>query len=584
MSQPSFFHSLVRSVALTLCTIVILVALAVGIQWLRSTQDGKIDKGSWLCLDLYGEVHEYDPPGGPLAMVTGGGALTLQDLLDNLGKAAIDDRIDGVIFQISSSNNAGWAKLEELRLAVDKVQAAGKPVHAWADALDMRSLYLAAGCDKVMMPTGGYITFKGANLQMVYVRGVLDKLGIIPHLHKIKDYKSAAEIIMDKGMSDTARENRQWILDDVWDRVMAALEQERGLPEEKLLELMAYAEFTPTEAQEAGLIDECIYMQDLQARLKGDDERLKTVSHDEYAEVSWKDAGRKEGKDTVAVVHAQGNIGGRENRVDPLMGIMMGHETIVRELQRCRYDDKVKAVVFRIDSGGGESLASDLMAHEVELLAQEKPVVISMVDVAGSGGYYIAYKGTKLVADRMTVTGSIGSINGFFNMRGLYDKIGMTKDGISKGPMAELGTDYRDPTEEEWARHAEAHWISFNEWLADVALKRGWTFEHAETLAHGRVWTGTQALEIGMVDAVGNLDDAIALAAQLAELEADAQPKIVHLPESKGLLESILGDEAGPADPVAAAVRALIYRELRAQVRQTTDFMVNGYPNVVARP
>jgi protease-4 len=344
---------------------------------------------------------------------------------------------------------------------------------------------------------------------------------------------------------------------------------------------MEYAEFTPREAVAAGLIDETIYMQDLAERLKGEkDDMLRTVDHGTYAEVSWEDAGLKTGK-TIAVVHAQGNIGGRENRIDPMMGVMMGHESIVRELQRCRHDDDVEAVVFRVDSGGGESLASDLMSHEVDKLAQVKPVVVSMVDVAASGGYYIAYKGTRIMADPLTVTGSIGSINGFFTMKGFYDKIGFNKDGVAFGPMAELGTDMRDPTDAEWRRHAEAHTINFNQWLQDVADRRGMEFSHSETLAHGRTWTGDQAVANGLIDAVGNLDDAIALAVELAEMDTDKAPKVVHLPEKQGLLQALMGDGPGAGDPVAAAARALFYREVRAQVRETAHFLQYGAANVV---
>jgi len=581
MNREPFFKRLVHSVILSVCTLVIVVALVVGGVYLATKKDTKIEDGSWLVLDLYGEVHEYDPPGGPLGAVMGGDALTLQNMLDNLGKAAVDDRIAGVIFRISSSNNAGFAKLQELRSAVDKVQAAGKPVHAWADALNGKTLYLAAGCDDVMMPAGGYMTFHGWSLSRPYVRAMLDKLGIVPHLHKIKDYKAAAEIIMSTHMSEPAKDNMRWIMDDMWEEIMTTFETERGLGRDRLLELMNYVVFTPTEAQEAGLIDEVLYMQELEERLKGEnDDRLKAVAQADYAKVSWEDVGRK-GGETVAVVHAQGNIGGRENRIDPLMGIMMGHESIVRELQRCRFDDKVKAVVFRIDSGGGESLASDLMAHEVDRLAEVKPVVISMVDVAASGGYYIAYKGTKLMANPNTITGSIGSINGWFNMKGMYDKIGLNKDGVAMGPMAEYGTDMRDPTPQEWTRHAEAHWISFNEWLSDVANERGMTYEEAEKLALGRTWTGRQAVENGLIDAVGNLDDAIALAAELAELDPDRRPKVVHLPEHKGLVASLMGDESGVDDPVATAVRAALYREVRNQARETFRFLQDGAANVV---
>jgi len=580
MSRPSFFHSLVRSVALTLCTLVIVIVLIGGGVYLAMNKGTSVDDGSWLVLDLYGEVTEYDTPGGPLAQVMGGGGLTLQDLLDNLGKAAIDDRIEGVIFHISGSNNAGLAKLQELRQAVDKVQAAGKPVHAWGDALNLRALYLAAGCDRVMMPAGGYLDFRGIAVEVPFIRGVLDKLGIVPHLHRIQDYKSAAEVVTHTEMSDEAREMRTWILNDIWEVVIPTLAGERNLTADQIAAAMAYAEFEPVEAAEFGLIDEVIYWQELEARLKGeDDDLLKTISHEAYAEISWEDAGFK-GGDTVAVVHAQGNIGGRKNRIDPMFGVMMGHESIITELQRCRLDEDVKAVVFRVDSGGGESLASDLMAHEVELLAQVKPVVVSMVDVAASGGYYIAYKATKMMADPISITGSIGSINGFFNMKGFYDKIGFTKDHVERGPMARLGTDMRDPTPEEWERHTEAHYRSFNSWLADVAEKRGMTFEHAQTLAHGRVWTGRQAVANGLIDAVGNLDDAVALAAELAELDQEKPPTVVHLPEKTDLLQSLTGGGPEADSPVAAAVRAVLYRELRTQVRQTLEFAEQGAVNV----
>ena len=203
-----------------------------------------------------------------------------------------------------------------------------------------------------------------------------------------------------------------------------------------------------------------------------------------------------------------------------------------------------------------------------------------MVDVAASGGYYIAYKGTKIMADPLTITGSIGSINGLFNMKGFYDKIGFNKDGVAMGPMAELGTDMREPTAAEWDRLVEAHYISFNEWLADVA-ERGMTFEHAETLAHGRTWTGNQALDNGLIDAVGNLDDAVALAAELAELDLDKQPEVVHLPESRGLLASAPGRRRRPRRPGRGGAARRRHRELRSQVRETAHFVERGAANVV---
>ncbi|MBC8425549.1 S49 family peptidase [bacterium] len=580
MARESFFHDLLRSVALTLLSLVVSLLIVAGAVWLLFGRGPDIEDGSWLVLDLYGEVSEYDPPGGPISELIGGSPLTLQDMIDGLGKAAVDERIAGVILRVSSTHTADLAKLQELRHAVDGVQAAGKPVHAWGDALDLETLFLAAGCDDVAMPGGGYFEIRGMTAQSYHVRAMLDKLGIKPHLHRIKDYKLAAEMITDTKMSGPGREQRTWLLEDIWDVVVPAIAADRGLSVQRVTELMEYAEFEPDEAAESGLIDRVIFWSELEDELRDpEDDVLPLVALADYDEVSWDDL-IDTGEGTVAVIHAEGNIGGRESRVDPVWGLMMGHESVNRELRRCRLDDEVKAVVLRIDSGGGESLASDLMAHEVGRLAAVKPVVVSMVDVAASGGYTLAYQATKLMAGPLTYTGSIGSINMMFNMKGFYDRIGFSKDFVEKGPMAGLGSDYRDPTEAEWERHADAHWKSFDTWLADVAEHRGMSFARAESLAHGRVFTGRQAAANGLIDAVGYLDDAVALAAELAGLDPAAPPRLVHLPESQDLLESFFSDEPGIDTPVAAAVRSTLNRELRREMLGSLDFLERGAVNV----
>ncbi len=578
--MSDFLKKTLVGAASTILSLIIVLAVMAGAFMLATNKGADVEEGSWLVIDLYGEVSEYDPPGGVLAQITGGGGLTLTSMLDAMDKAALDDRIEGVILHLSSSHGAGWAKLQELRNAVARVRAAGKPVHAWGDAMDLSTLYLASACETVGMPAGGYCELKGMHASSMHVRDMLGKLGIEPHLHRIKDYKSAAEMIMESGMTDAAREMRTWMIDEYWDMIVPVTAEDRGMTTDRLVELMEYAEFEPEEAAEAGLIDEVIYWQELEARLKGeDDDLLKTVTLDVYDGVSWEDVGL-DADATVAVVHAQGNIGGRENRVDPFFGMMMGHESIIRELRRCRLDDDVAAVVFRVDSGGGESLASDLISHEVALLAEVKPVVVSMVDVAASGGYMISFRATKMMADPLTVTGSIGSINGFFDVSGLRERIGVNMDHVAKGPMAMLGTDDRAPTAEEWERHADAHWRSFNSWLEDVAEERGMEFAYAETLAHGRVWTGRQAVDNGLIDRTGDLRDAVAWAAELAEIDPDDTVGTVHLPESKDLLATLMSDDAPDAD-VVAALRSAVWSGLRNDVRESGRFLHRGAVNVV---
>jgi protease-4 len=331
---------------------------------------------------------------------------------------------------------------------------------------------------------------------------------------------------------------------------------------------MGHALFTPNEAVDAGLVDRTLYWDQLESRLKGEkDEKLRTVSQSDYAKVDRSKVGLK-GKKKIAVVHAHGLIGGRESRVDPLMGAMMGHETVSAELRRARLDKDVAAVVFRVESNGGEGLASDIISREVAATVAVKPVVVSMIDVAASGGYMISYRASKVVADPMTITGSIGSISGKFNMSGLYDKLGITFDDYEKGPNGLMYSDHRDFTEEERARFEDNHWDGFNEWLYDVSARRGIPIGELEKLAMGRVWTGRQAKENHLIDEVGGFDKALSMAKELAAISADDEVTLVHYPKKKGLLESITSGGAG-----TAAVRWVLYRFIHEDLARSLELL-----------
>jgi protease-4 len=553
-----------------LFSLVVFFAVVVFVAKAYMEDKPEIKDHSFLVIDIYGEILEYPPPSGVMGGMMGGSPETLHRILTNLDKACVDDRIDGVIVKVSASNSAGRAKLEEMRHAIKKVRKAGKPVYAFGDYLDRDAIFLASACDSLFAPPSAYVVFTGMAGGTMHVKRMLDKLGINPNIHKIKDYKSAAEMVTREDMSAEAREMRTWMLDEFWDLQMTAISQDRGISMESMEQLMERALFLAEEARDAGLIDRLLYWQELEEMLKGeDDEELRTVCQCDYDKIKPEKLGLK-GKKKIAVVHAQGMIGGRSSRVDPIFGVMMGHESVSANLRAARKDDDVAAVVFRIDSGGGESLASDLMAHEVELLAGVKPVVVSMVDVAASGGYYIAYTASKIVADPQTVTGSIGSISGKFNMTGLYDKLGITHDYVTKGPMAMFYSDLRDFTDEERERHQKNHWDGFNMWLRDVAEHRGMTFEEAEVLAHGRVWSGRQAKANGLIDEVGGLDTAIELAKELAEIPADEKVTLVHYPKKDtGLLSSILG--GGFSQSVQWAVYKYIHQDMLGTMRDLSS-------------
>jgi protease-4 len=554
----------------TILAIVVTALVAGGIVVSRSDSKKKIDDRSWLVVDLYGAIDEYDPPAGILGAVGGGGE-TLQRVLGNLEKAAVDKRIDGVVMKISGSNGAGRAMLEEMRGAVKKVRGAGKKVHCWSDDMNRNAYYLASACDSIWLAPPANVQFIGMGSGSMHIKGTLEKLGIKPNLHQIKEYKAAAEMMTRSNMSPEARENDKWLLEEFWSMFVKALDEDRGLTEERIVETMDLAVMTADEAKVAGLVDGIIYWDELERKLaRKEGEDLRAVTQSAYAGVKPEKVGLK-GKKRIAVVHAHGMIGGRKSRIDPLFGVMMGHESVVADLRKAAKDKDVAAIVFRVDSPGGEGLASDLIGHEVAIVSEKKPVVASMVDVAGSGGYYISYQATKIVADPMTITGSIGSISMKFNMKGLYDKMGVTQDNVTKGPMALLMSDYRDFTPEERARFERNHWNGFNRWLEDVARRRGMTFDEAQKLAHGRVWSGRQAKENGLVDELGGLDRAIEIAKELAKIPADEKVTVVHFPKKKSLLEVVTGDGGGIAAAANYAARRFIRENLADAWR-----MLNG--------
>jgi protease-4 len=563
----TFFAVLVANVVLAALLFVFIAAFGAS---MKAGKKPDIKKGSYLVVDIYGPVMSYHPPQSFPESLLGDEPETVHRILTNLEKARADERITGVIMKLSSSNGLGMGMVEEIRGAIHKLREAGKPVYAYSDALDRQTMFLAAACDSVFMAPPATLYFVGFGRTVPYAKRMLEKLGIRSDMHRIKDYKSAAELVMREDMSDEAREMYTWILQDLWEMHMPVFANDLSMTEDTLVEHMEYALFTAEEAKEAGFVDGVLYWSEMKELLQGeDDEELNTVSQSDYAKITRESVGLK-GKKRIAVVHAHGMIGGRKSKIDPMFGPMMGHETVAANLLKAAEDDKVEAVVFRVNSGGGEGLASDLICHAVDEVLEKKPVIVSMVDVAASGGYYIAYHATKIVANPMTITGSIGSISGKFNTRGMYGKLGITFDSVSMGPNALMWSDKSDFTREQRARFVDDHWKGFNRWLADVAEYRGMTFEQAETLAHGRVWTGRQAQDNGLIDEVGGLDRAIELAKEEAGIDLAEEVTLVHYPKKKGLLASIMGGDS----PLSAAFRWVLYRFLHEDLEQTYRYMM----------
>jgi len=556
----------------SLLSVVFIVFFIAAIAGIQSTQKPKVADGSYLVIDIYGEILPYNPPDDIMTEIFGGDVETLQRILTNLEKASVDDRIKGVIIKVSSNNSLGGGSIEEIRKAIKKVRDSGKKVYAFSDNMNRGAVFLASACDSIFMPRTSEVTFVGYGGTLMYFRGLLEKLDIHPNIHRIAEYKSAAEPFLREDMSPETREMYTWMIDDLWDLQSQAISDDRSIPREELIDLMQFALFTAEQSKEAGFIDDIRYWDEVDSLLRDEDEdKLLTVSQSEYAEVER--SSLIKGKKTIAVVHAFGMIGGRSSKTDPMWGMVMGHESVGRDLRGVGKNEDIAAVVFRVESNGGEALASDLIGHEVEVLGRKKPVVASMIDVAASGGYAVAYRADRILANPMTITGSIGSINGKMNVAGMYEKVGITFDRISKGPNAFLWSEFKDFDAEQRARVEDNHWEGFNIWLEDIARARDMPIEELKELAMGRVWTGRQAVDNRLVDEAGGLERAIEIAKELADIPADEEVTIVHYPKKKGLLDMVLGGSASKS-----ALRWVLYKFIREDLAESIQLLVNNQP------
>jgi protease-4 len=297
----------------------------------------------------------------------------------------------------------------------------------------------------------------------------------------------------------------------------------------------------PQEALEAHLIDGVRQRQDLLARFADRDGTPRLVSVERYRKLPAR-SGR--GGRAIAIVHTQGFILSGKNTYNPALGTVLGDASVIRDLEAAVRDDDVAAIVLRIDSPGGDAMASDAIGHAVERATKAKPVVVSMVDMAASGGYMMAYRASRIVALPTTLTGSIGSFTGKLNVHGLYDKLGLTKDFVTRGDYPLLWSDYHDWSAREESLVAREHWDDYNRWIADVAAHRNLAAAAVDSVGRGRVWSGKQALGIGLVDEVGDLERAVQVAQELAKLAPGDRPRRVHYPKETGLMD-VLQERSG---------------------------------------
>ena len=532
-----------------------------------------ISDNSLLTLRVAGSLPDYSPD-DPFKKYFGGPDQSLTGLVMQFKKAKADKRIKAILLDIDVSG-VGWGKAEEIRDAIADFRSSGKPVYAYLEFGINKEYYIASACDKIYVPPPGELFINGLAADVMFFRGSLDKLGIYPDIYQIGKYKSAGDMFTQKTMTDAHREYVNSLLDDLYGRYVNAIAQARHKTPDEVRTLIDNAPYNSAKAKEAGLVDESLYRDDVEKQIKAslgykDTDNFTPVRGADYREVPPESLGLNEGE-RIAVIYATGDIGSGSSANSPSGEQSIGSDTLAKAINDAAADKTIKAIVMRVDSPGGSGLASDIIWHAVEAANQKKPVVVSMSDVAASGGYYISAAASKIIAQPSTITGSIGVLAGKPVMRGFYDWLGISNEYVLRGKTAGLFRETEKFSDEERAKFEE--WIKttyYQDFVPKVAKGRKKDAQAIDSVGQGRVWTGAQAKDRGLVDDFGGLDKAIEVAKQLANIPADKGVQRVILPYPQTFLQQILsggGENSNTKVEQQRAIAAALPEDARRALR-----------------
>jgi protease-4 len=551
-----------RGVWIVLVLIVIAVFVsAMGVLIVFSTlgAEPQVAANSTLILRVGGDLNEVEP-GGVLAPFMEA-APTVRGVVDALKKAKTDRRISSVILRPTGAA-ALWGKVQEVREAVADFRRSGKPIVAYLEYGGEQEYYLATACDKVFLMPSASLDLTGMANYELFLRGTLDKIGAYPDALHIGEYKTASNTFTEHTFTPAHREMAESLNNDMYEQLVRGIADGRRKSERDVKALIDHGPFLPEDALRAGLIDDLAYEDELDDKVKLSPGKVRFVEMNEYRQVSASSLGLNRGP-RIAVIYAAGIIASGKSTYESPGGAVVGSDTIVEYLRKARGDDTVKAIVLRVDSPGGSAIASDIIWREVLLTKNQKPLIASMSDVAASGGYYISMPAHAIVAEPSTLTGSIGVVLTKFVIDGTLKKLGMNLEGVSQGKYAEMYSPKRPFTPEERARMVENMQATYDTFVEKAAQGRNTTPEKIDQIGQGRVWTGRQAKEIGLVDELGGLDRAIALAKQRAKIAQDAEVELVIYPPKKSFYE-LVRDPFGSADQAGTLASLLGFTSPKA--------------------
>jgi protease-4 len=520
-----------KIVKILLVLIVIVAALEVLVLTLDPFSK-RVEKNSVLTLRISGEIEERSAP----AMLPGflGAATSVSDIVEALDRAKNDPRIVGAELEVGEST-LGIAHIQQLRRKLAEFHRAGKFSAAYLEFATNRSYYLASAAQTVMVLPTSALNLHGMMTSTTFLRGTFDKLGIYPDYLHIGEYKNASNIYQEKKYTPAHREADQALLEDLYGQYLQAIAESRRMTAEEAGARIARGPFSSGEALAAKLVDRVAYADEFRdfvdKKNGGRDSRVTVKQYLNRTE--------RKGRSKVAVIVATGMIIPGKSTDSPLGGEVMGAETISEQFKKAREDDAIKAVILRVDSPGGVAFASEIIRRELLLTKKEVPVVVSMSNVAASGGYWIAMSANRIIAEPGTITGSIGVLGGKFNILGLYEKLGLTKDFITTTENSTIDWPFQNFTPAQRENVQRQMKDIYDNFIQGVAEGRKMDVTAVDKVAQGRVWSGERALKLGLVDELGGLDAAIASAKKLANIPAAEQVELVYLPPTKTFFEQL---------------------------------------------
>jgi protease-4 len=523
--------------AVTISAIGMLLVLTV------AGREPQVTGNSTLVLRLSGNLNETEPAG-----VLGQffeAPPTVRGVVELLRKAKNDKRITSVIVKPSGAG-ALWGKVQEVRDAVADFRRSGKPIVAYLEYGGEQEFYLATACDKIFLMPAATLDLTGMASYELFLRGTLDKIGAYPDALHIGEYKTYSNTFTQHTYTPAHREMAESLNNDMFEQLVRGIADGRKKSEAEIKSLIDHGPFLPEDALRAGLIDDLMYEDQIDDKVKLAPGKPHYIEMNEYRGVSAGSLGLNRGP-RIAVIYAAGIIASGKSNYDSPSGAVVGSDTLIEYLRKARADNSIKAIVLRVDSPGGSAIASDVIWREVMLTKNQKPLIASMSDVAASGGYYIAMPAHAIVAEPSTLTGSIGVVLTKFVIDGTLKKLGMNMEGVSQGKFADMYSPVRPFSPEERARMAENMQATYDTFVEKAAQGRNTTPERIDAVGQGRVWTGRQAKQIGLVDELGGLERAVALAKQRAKIAQDAEVELVIYPPKKSFYD-IVRDPFGSAD------------------------------------